>query len=130
MPILLTMGPRIGILPIVTTATVGHPGEIRFIAVGAAGDVKWRLVNSELPPEWDNELAVSGDSAILSTDEAINYGTFGVSVLAVDQYRVPVTVTAQVFVFNPAPTGLNLIAPWSVPVGDAADINLTETWEH
>lgn len=130
MPILLTMGPRLGILPIVTTATVGRAGEIRFIAVGAAGDVKWRLVNSELPPEWDNDLAVSGDSATVSTAEAINHGTFSVTVLAVDQYRVPVTVTAQVFVFNPAPTGINLLAPWSVPDGNAADINLTETWEH
>lgn len=129
MALLLTIGPQLSLLSRSMTATVGSPGEVVFFVAGAAGSPKWRLVSSNLPPEWGG-LVPNGDQASLSTAEAIVGGIFTVTVLVVDALRTPVTLTVSVHVFNPIPTGLNLLDSWYAPSGNNADLNLIRLWEH
>jgi len=69
---------------------VGGAGVIRFRPIGAAGPVKWTLVDSTLPAEWDSALNPDGNAVTLTTSDAETVGTFSVTVRAVDNARIPV----------------------------------------
>lgn len=88
--LLLTMGPQLGITADLPVVGVGGAGVIRFRPVGAAGPVKWTLVDSTLPAEWDSALNPDGNAVTLTTSDAETAGTFSVTVRAVDSARIPV----------------------------------------
>ena len=88
--LLLTMGPQLGITADLPVVGVGGAGVIRFLPIGAIGPVKWTLVDSTLPAEWDSALNPDGNAVTLTTADAETAGTFRVTVRAVDSSRIPV----------------------------------------
>ena len=125
----LTMGPQLSIIADMPQARVGEPAVVVFRAVGAVGVAVWRLISSALPAEWTTALAVAGNSAELSTGNALRHGAWPVTVLAADESRIPVVRTFFVAIAPPLPTGgMDLNDPWLVPDGDDVELNLTEIW--
>lgn len=101
--LLLTMGPRLGIAMLPGYPRTREPAAVSFKAVGAVGEVSWRLVSSTLPPEWTSALSVDGEGiASLSTPMAEVPGDFEVTVRAVDTLRMPVVRTFRVSVLAAA----------------------------
>lgn len=100
--LLLTMGPALGIVMESSYPRTRESATISFRAVGAVGDVLWRLVSSTLPSEWTSALSVVGGIASLSTPLAVTAGDFRVTVRAVDAQRIPVVRTFRVSVLAAA----------------------------
>lgn len=98
--LLLTMGPQLGITAELPVVGVGGAGVIRFRAIGASGLVKWTLVDSTLPAEWDSALNPDGDAVTLTTSDAETAGAFRVTVRAVDNARIPVVRSFDVRVMT------------------------------
>lgn len=99
--LLLTMGPDLSITMDTPALRVGDPGTITLRAKGAVGQVKWVLAGTDLPAEWGGIVA-NGNEATISTDEALEWGTYTITVRAYDASRMPVVRTFQLSV-APAP---------------------------
>lgn len=65
-PILLTIGEALTIIPLIPVQLVDAPGRIEFRASGAVGQVRWVLVASTLPDEWDDAFTLEDEAASLS----------------------------------------------------------------
>lgn len=122
--LLLTMGPALGItaeLP--TDARVGEPATIRFRAVDVVGVPRWSLVSTTLPGEWDSALTIDGVDAVLETADAVQWGSFDVTVRCTDDNRVPVIRTFAVYVAPAAIVVTGGTFEWAV--GSAVPDSLT-----
>lgn len=114
--LLLTMGPQLGITADLPVVGVGGAGVIRFRAIGAIGPVKWTLVDSTLPAEWDSALNPDGNAVTLTTSDAETAGTFSVTVRAVDSARIPVVRSFDVRVMALPLTIFGAFPAWEVGV--------------
>lgn len=112
--LLLTMGPQLGITADLPVVGVGGAGVIRFRAIGAVGPVKWTLVDSTLPAEWDSALNPDGNAVTLTTADAETAGTFSVTVRAVDSARIPVVRSFDVRVMALPLTISGTFPDWEV----------------
>lgn len=114
--LLLTMGPQLGITAYLPAVGVGGAGVIRFLPIGAIGPVKWTLVDSTLPAEWDSALNPDGNAVTLTTADAETAGTFRVTVRAVDSSRIPVVRSFDVRVMALPLTIAGAFPEWEVGV--------------
>ena len=123
--LLLTMGPNLSIMADIPTVGVGSPGVIRFRPIGAIGPVKWTLVDSTLPAEWDSALNPDGNAVTLTTADAETAGTFSVTVSAVDSARIPVVRSFEVRVMVLPLTISGAFPEWEVgqPVSGSLTIS-------
>lgn len=112
--LLLTMGPNLSIMADIPAVGVGSPGVIRFRPIGASGPVKWTLVDSTLPAEWDSALNPDGNAVTLTTADAETAGTFSVTVRAVDNARIPVARSFDVRVIALPLTISGTFPEWEV----------------
>lgn len=95
--LLLTMGPPLGLVMDTPNLRVGEPGTITLRAPGALGDVKWAVVESDLPAEWGT-ITPDDTEATINTAEALEWGEYTITVRVVDSLRVPVLRTFSVWV--------------------------------
>lgn len=95
--LLLTMGPRLGLVMETPALRVGEAGTIKLRAPGAVGPVKWTVVESDLPAEW-GVITPDGAEATINTAEALEWGEYSFAVRAVDSQRVPVARAFSVWV--------------------------------
>ncbi len=95
--LLLTMGPPLGLVMDTPNLRVGEPGTITLRAPGALGDVKWAVVESDLPAEWGT-ITPDDTEATISTAEALEWGEYTITVRVVDSLRTPVLRTFSVWV--------------------------------
>lgn len=114
--LLLTMGPQLGIAADLPVVAVGGAGVIRFRPIGATGQVKWTLVDSTLPAEWDSALNPDGNDVTLTTADAETAGTFSVTVRALDSARIPVVRSFDVRVMALPLTIFGAFPEWEVGV--------------
>lgn len=124
----LTMGPQLGVAMDPFVGILGQPGTITLRAIDNAGPVTWTLLSSSLPMEWGG-LVPAGAVATMSAAELLTTGEFAVSVRIVDANRQPILFSFSVRVIHiPVSYDIHLHRPWSVPAGNAADLDLTEVW--
>ena len=124
--LLLTMGPRLGIAMLPGYPRTREPAVVSFKAVGAVGEVSWRLVSSTLPPEWTSALSVDGEGiASISTPMAEVPGDFEVTVRAVDTLRMPVVRTFRVSVLAAANWAWATTVPYPFAFGERMSVSAT-----
>lgn len=120
--ILITLGPALSIRGVLSDVVFGTAANFLFRAVGAVGQVRMNLRNSQLPLEWsftDNE----DGTANLTTSLANTEGKFYFQVEAEDYYRQPVIVRFSIEVtknqiFDPCAS----YAPPDSPIGLVLEI--------
>lgn len=124
-PLLLTIGPQLTIASVPVPSIIGQPGAAEFRATGAVGPVRWTLVDSTLPAEWDDALTIVDGVASLSATELATPGAFTVTVRAVDTTRQPVQQTFAVRVIALPLSVSGTVGPWTVgsPVSEALTIS-------
>lgn len=119
--LLLTMGPPLGLVMDTPNLRVGEPGTITLRAPGALGDVKWAVVESDLPAEWGT-ITPDDAEATISTAEALEWGEYTITVRVVDSQRMPVMRTFSLRVAT-AVMEIDAIAPQEWIVGTPVSLS-------
>lgn len=91
--VLMTIGPLLTIVPNIPPLFVGQAGAISFSSTGAEGLLRWTLVSSDLPGEWDAVLTIDAGVASLEAATLTTPGSYSVRVRLSDATRIPVEQT-------------------------------------